>query len=59
MTEQFTKLWAWRYSVAKGYHWQFERPCNLGNASEWLEVYKKDEPNVKFKISDKKPRIIN
>jgi hypothetical protein len=49
-------LWSFRFSVAKGFHWQHERECLLSNGLKWLEVYSGDEPGIEFKLSYSKPK---
>lgn len=48
-------LWSKRYSVAKGNHWVNEREVNEETAQAWLSVFRKDEPNVLFLVSIRKP----
>lgn len=48
-------LWSARWSAARGYTWQRERDCDAGTALQWLAVFQKDEPEIKFVVSDKKP----
>lgn len=49
-------LWSKRYSVAQGNHWKLERECLESTAQQWLEVFRKDEPEVLFVVSHNKPR---
>jgi hypothetical protein len=49
-------LWSKRFSTAQGHHWKIERECLQETAQQWLEVFQKDEPDVKFVISSNKPR---
>lgn len=37
-------------------NWKIERTCLLENAEQWLEIFKKDEPNEIFKLAKKKPK---
>ena len=50
------KIWSRRYSVARGNHWQYERDSLDENVQSWLAVFRKDEPNVIFTASKRKPR---
>ena len=54
--KQTTKLWSYRWSFAHGWKWQLERECNIETSSQWLEVFKKDDPSIEFKLSNKKPK---
>lgn len=51
-----TNLWSLRFSTAKGWHWKLERECSLKNAPEWYIVFTMDEPDVHFKLQQKKPK---
>lgn len=51
-----TVLWSKRWSVAKGWHWQVDRYCFKSEAQGWLEVFKKDEPEIEFVISNRTPK---
>jgi hypothetical protein len=51
-----TTLWAKRHSVAYGWRWTHERQCSPDTAQEWLAVFQRDEPNISFALSDRKPR---
>ncbi|MCK9530444.1 MAG: hypothetical protein M0R77_07775 [Gammaproteobacteria bacterium] len=50
-------LYSKRWSVARGLHWQLERECSKENAQAWLAVFQKDEPEIEFKLSKKKPKL--
>jgi hypothetical protein len=50
-----TKMGLWRYDAITGM-WKLERNCEKETASDWLAVFKKDEPSVVFILSRKKPR---
>lgn len=50
-------LWSLRNSIAYGEHFKRERYCSKKTAQEWLDIYSKDEPNVLFVISAKKPML--
>ncbi len=50
-----TKLWGYRFTPVRDWAWVLERDCSTGNASEWLRVFRNDEPDVTFLISRKKP----
>lgn len=54
---KITNLWSKRWNPARGHHWKLERECSIENSFAWLEVFQKDEPDVEFKLSEKKPRI--
>lgn len=45
----------WRYNPTTGY-WNIARQCAAINGTMWLAVFQRDEPNVKFVLSSKKPR---
>jgi hypothetical protein len=47
-----TKLW--RKDPITGY-WKLARTCDIGTAHQWLLVFQKDEPDVTFKLSPKRP----
>lgn len=55
MTKTLT-LWSLRTSVAKGNHFVSERKVTEETAQQWLEIFRKDEPNVLFLVSDTKPK---
>jgi hypothetical protein len=55
--KQTTKLWSYRWSFARGWRWQLERECHIETSLQWLEVFKKDEPSIKFKLSKKRPIV--
>lgn len=44
-------LYSKRWSVAKGWHWKYERDCSEENIYEWLRVFQMDEPGVTFRFS--------
>lgn len=50
------RVWAWRHTVAKGWHWESCRICERGTAGQWLDVFKLDEPTVHFDIARTKPK---
>lgn len=52
-----TNIWSKRYSHARGWYWKHERECFLTSASDWLDVFMLDEPDVEFVISVKKPKV--
>ena len=56
-SQQTTKLWSYRWSFARGWQWQLERECYIETSLEWLDVFKKDEPDIVFKLSKKKPKV--
>lgn len=45
----------WRYNGTTGY-WELARQCAAINSHMWLEVFQRDEPNVSFVLSRRKPR---
>lgn len=51
-----TGIWSYRHTVARGYDWKLERECHVSESVEWLNIFKKDEPNVQFILSNKKPK---
>jgi hypothetical protein len=36
-------------------HWVAERQCAADTVDEWLAVFRKDEPAIKFVVSTRKP----
>lgn len=44
----------WKYNTTTGL-WRLERTCEEGTAAQWLNIFKKDEPNSFFKLSKVKP----
>lgn len=50
------QLWSKRWSTARGWEWKLERKCSMEDSQEWLRVFKKGEPEVEFKLSNKKPK---
>jgi len=55
MEIKMTNLWSKRFTPAAGTHWKLERECSLESAAEWRNVFQKDEPNVLFFLSKRKP----
>lgn len=51
-----TILWSKRWTVARGWVWKQERVCEIESALQWHEIYCQDEPDVTFKLSEKKPK---
>lgn len=49
-------LWSERWTFAHGWHWKYERTCHIETSEQWLEVFQKDEPLIKFKLSKTKPK---
>lgn len=49
-------LWSKRHSIACGLHWKLERTCDPVTAGEWLALFQRDEPDVQFVLSERKPR---
>lgn len=48
-------LWAWRWTVARGWIWVHERRVTEETAVAWENIYKIAEPEIKFVIAKKKP----
>jgi hypothetical protein len=46
----------WRMNPTTGY-WELARQCAVINASHWLHVLQRDEPNVQFVLSRRKPKL--
>jgi hypothetical protein len=57
MAEKQTTLWAIRFSPVRGWQVIRERDCDAKNAQLYLDVFQSDEPQVAFKVSDKKPKM--
>jgi hypothetical protein len=49
------KIWSLRYSVARGKHWTIERECLPTTVNDWLDVFRRSEPDVTFVASVRKP----
>lgn len=47
------KLWS---RDAKGREWKAERDVTEDTAERWLEVFRKDHPDKRFRVSEKKPK---
>lgn len=45
----------WRYNQITGY-WRIERTCSRRTADDWLTIFRRDEPNAIFTLSENKPR---
>ena len=56
--EPTIKIWAQRWSVARGMHWVVERECMDSTVNEWLAVFRKAEPAIKFVASTRRPRLL-
>ena len=52
------KLWAYRTDPAYGWRWHLCREVSPHEADQWMGFFQKDEPNTKFVVAVKKPRII-
>jgi len=50
-------LWSLRTNAARGNHFVAERQVTEENAQEWLAVFRKDEPNVQFLATPRKPKL--
>ena len=48
-------LWALRWTVARGWQWEKMREVTHDTAQQWLEIFKKDEPEVRFTVNTSKP----
>ncbi len=48
-------IFSLRHSVARGYHWKFERECTEETAQQWLAIFRADEPDVTFVAQIKTP----
>ena len=48
-------LWSLRTNPARGNHFVAERSVTDETAQAWLEVFRKDEPNVTFLVCARKP----
>jgi len=49
-------LWSLRVSVARGNHFVAERKVTEETAQDWLKIFRQDEPNVLFLVSERKPK---
>jgi hypothetical protein len=47
-----TKLWS--YNAVTGY-WLHERNCYADEAERWLEIFRRAEPDVAFRIVKRRP----
>lgn len=50
-------LYSKRYSHARGWYWKHERDVFGSEAKAWLEVFRRDEPNVEFVVSLNPPKV--
>lgn len=50
-------LWSLRQSIAWGWYWRKERDCQESTANDWLRVFRKDEPEIEFKLAKKCPAL--
>jgi hypothetical protein len=50
-----TAIWAWRFSVSRGWQWIRERDCDEESAAQWLAVFQRDEPGIEFRVATRKP----
>lgn len=46
----------WRYNVISGL-WVSVRTCSTENAETWLELFKEDEPDGDFLLSNIRPKF--
>lgn len=51
------KLFALRFSIGYGWQWVHERDCAIATANEWLAVFRKSEPDVRFVLTNRKPKV--
>ena len=58
MRESKLSLWSFRFSPMIGNHAVHERYVTEETSQQWLEAFKKIEPDVLFLISDKKPKLV-
>jgi hypothetical protein len=49
-------LWSWRFTPARGWHWRIERDVTEETQAVWLAIFQRDEPDVRFVVSDKLPK---
>lgn len=49
-------LWSYRYNTARGHHWKLERVCLKEDGEPWKEIFSKDEPGIRFELSQRNPR---
>ena len=56
MANRVPRIWSRRFSVAHGWRWVPERIVSNETASEWINVFQSDEPNVTFRIADTQPK---
>ena len=57
MRESKLSLWSFRFSPMIGTHAVHERCVTEETSQQWLEAFKKIEPDVLFLISKNKPRV--
>jgi len=52
-----TRLWLWsrRFTTAKGWHWKKERACTDKTGHLWAAIFKQDEPEITFVVSEQMP----
>lgn len=50
-------LYSKRWSTAKGWFWKLERDTLPENAESWLSIFRKEEPEIEFVVSEKQPII--
>ncbi len=44
----------WKFNKVTGY-WVYQRTCSEEEGSQWLKIFKSDEPKESFKLSKNKP----
>jgi hypothetical protein len=57
MSENLIKIYSLRWSTARGAFWKLERDCFPETSQEWLAIFEKSEPNVKFLLAKKMPKM--
>ena len=49
------KIWAKRFTVARGWMWLACREVSPHEADQWLVVFQRDEPEIEFRLSYGQP----
>lgn len=49
-----TTIKLWKFNAITGY-WDYQRTCNEDTAEEWLRLFRRDEPNESFKLTNRRP----
>ena len=58
MSNTTSKLWAYRTDPAYGWRWHLCREVFTNEADQWVNIFQKDEPDTKFVVADKKPKVV-